>query len=330
MDDLFDLPPGIDVPRAALPRCWPDVDAMKTDGERRGAVEICIDWANGRCARGVHCAVRHAKPQQADENRLTFSADGVLRDIFGRPRPPASAASPLTAFDPLACSIIHVTSGIPEGSQAERRRWVDEAFGEWGAVVKTWFVADEGSCFVKFKWRSTAQLVLEACHGRPLRPEDNEPLQLKWCSVEPSAVQAQQGREMAYSAMREARERAATTQALYASLEREKDGIKAGRGARVVKRPREEEPEDAVADFLEGGGQTISAVAASYPGGITSLEDEQQAGGSVPAAETPSGESAEAELPAGWHATVDPTYGVAYYFNEATGASQWHHPSAAS
>ena len=177
MDHLFDLPPGIDEP-AVLPRCWPSTDAVVTDGERRrsGAAPICLDWANGRCMQGTQCEQRHGLPSLADENRLNFSADGLTRDIFGRPRAESDSAALPSGFDPLACSTIHVLSGVPGGDQQARRRMVDEAFGEWGQVVRTWFTADVGSCFVKFKWRSTAQLVLEACRGRPLRPEVALPL----------------------------------------------------------------------------------------------------------------------------------------------------------
>lgn len=220
-DDLYDLPPGVDLPlAAATPRCWPSIDEVATDGARRGAVIVCLDWANGRCAAGIGCAARHALPSIADENRMAHSADGLLCDIFGRPRAPASE-TPLSVFDPLACSTIHIVSGMPPGDQHERRRALDESLSEWGQVVKSWFLADTRSCFVKFKWRSTAQLVLEALQGRPLRPEDNEPLELAWATVDPSIVQARQGRELAYSAMREARERGRATQALYDRLERE-------------------------------------------------------------------------------------------------------------
>ena len=63
--------------------------------------------------------------------------------------------------------------------------------------------------------------LLEALHGRPLRPQDSEPLQIAWCTVDPSLVQARQGRELAYSALRDARERGRAAQELYARLEGE-------------------------------------------------------------------------------------------------------------
>ena len=123
LDDLHDLPPGVDIPDATLPRCWPTIDSISTDGEKRGATEICLDWANGNCVRGIHCGARHALPSMADENRLYYSEDG-LRDVFGRGR--ASLGTPTSAFDPLACQIIHVKSGVPAGTLQQRRAIIDE------------------------------------------------------------------------------------------------------------------------------------------------------------------------------------------------------------
>ena len=324
LDDDYDLPPGIEMPAAsALPRCWPETDVITTEGERRGRTEICIDWANGRCPLGVKCEARHALPNQNDEIRLQHSADGVLCDIFGRPR--ASISTPLSSFDPLACTILHVASGVPmpEAQQRERQRIVDAGFGEWGTVVKTWFVADPKQCYVKFKSRATAQLVIEALHGRPLRPEDAEPLELAWCTVDPSIVQAQQGRELAYTAMREARERGRAAAELYERLEREKrdreSGV-GGSGGLGIKRPRSgavaEEASSSYSEWVESGGEPVNAVATAYPG----VEPEAAASGEEPAASTTS-------LPPGWQAAIDPTYNVTYYYNEATGETQWEAPS---
>ena len=69
------------------------------------------------------------------------------------------------------------------------------ARAQWGQVVKLWFVADASSVYVRFKWRATAQVVLEALHGRPLRPQDSEPLQIAWCAVDPTLVQVPCGRD---------------------------------------------------------------------------------------------------------------------------------------
>jgi hypothetical protein len=326
-DDLYDLPPGVDLPlAAATPRCWPSIDEVATDGARRGAVIVCLDWANGRCAAGIGCAARHALPSIADENRMAHSADGLLCDIFGRPRAPASE-TPLSVFDPLACSTIHIVSGMPPGDQHERRRALDESLSEWGQVVKSWFLADTRSCFVKFKWRSTAQLVLEALQGRPLRPEDNEPLELAWATVDPSIVQARQGRELAYSAMREARERGRATQALYDRLEREKGGGAAAAASALGKRPREHRDADDDSTAWDDDAERLSAVATAYPGGHEAADGGEQVHDDAPAergaeAAAPAGEE---ELPAGWRTALDETYGVAYFYH-ADGRTQWEYP----
>lgn len=333
LDDFHDLPPGIDVPEATLPRCWPSTDACATDGEKRGETSICLDWANGRCARGVHCGSRHALPSIADENRMTFSADGLLRDVFGRPRAPANTFTPLSAFDPLACQTIHVVSGVPRGDLHVRRRIIDEALTEWGHIVKTWFIADEGSCFVKFKWRASAQVVMEALHGRPLRPEDNEPLQLAWAMVDPSIVQSQQGRELAYNAMKEARERGNATQALYERLERERHVASTASSSSALgtsalgKRARDNTTAPVISSLSawhDGGDEPINAVAAAYPGAEAEDATAGEPAGSEEHATQPP--PLEAMLPGGWRTGVDPTYHCTYYYHEASGRTQWEHP----
>ena len=355
MDDLYDLPPGIDdaaarsqppppgvvtaAQPAEQPRCWPSVDAMQTDGDR--SPYICLAWANGTCKRGARCSTRHALPTQADEDRLFHAKDS---DVFGRTR--VSTGTPLSVFDPLNCTILHIVSGVPHlRDQHARRRCLDEAFGEWGQVLKTWFLSEPGSAFVKFKWRSTAQLVLEACHGRPLRPEDSEPLQLAWCTTDPSIVVAQQGRELAYNAMREARERGRATQELYERLEREAGGRAAaatgdggrrdGRAALGKRARNATAPASEMSEWFDGGAEPISAVAASYPGGLSVSEEELSTttDGALPAThaggeqEAGAPASAAEDLPAGWSASLDPHYRVMYYWNASTGATQWERPS---
>lgn len=242
---------------------------------------------------------------------------------------------PLSVFDPLTATIIHIVAGVPRvGDQHARRRVLDEAFGEWGRVSKLWFLADEGSAFIKFRWRSTAQLVLEACDGRPLRPQDSEPLQLAWCTTDPSLVVNQQGRELAYNAMREARERSRDVAALYERLERECKSSGSSRSTSsstsvtlTGKRGRGEEaaPAEALAAWHEGETERLSAVTTTYPGGLP------ENGAPTASALTDDGgggaEDASSSLPAGWASSIDPQYGVAYFWHAATGRTQWERPS---
>ena len=334
LDDLHDLPPGVDIPDATLPRCWPTIDSISTDGEKRGATEICLDWANGNCVRGIHCGARHALPSMADENRLYYSEDG-LRDVFGRGR--ASLGTPTSAFDPLACQIIHVKSGVPAGTLQQRRAIIDEGFAEWGQVVKTWFLADEGSCFLRFKWRSSAQVVMEALHGRPLRPEDGEPMSLAWATVDPSVIQATQGKELAYNAMVEARQRGNAAQALYDRLERERHAPEAGGGGGSGTLGKRTRGDDLASDEASSAStwhtssdESINAVASAYPGGLAGDGDERRAAADEEHATSLAAgplEAATGKLPEGWCAGVDPTYGCTYYYHEAMGRTQWEHPS---
>lgn len=339
-DDDFDLPPGIDAgpsDESTLPRCWPSIDCIETAGGR--ATHVCIHWANGTCTKGVHCTLRHGLPTQVDEDRLFHAADS---DIFGRTRHALNMATSL--FDPLQCQTLHIISGMPRGSQQERRRELESALAEWGTVTRIWFVSDQRAAFVRFKWRSTAQLVLEALRGRPLRPDMAETLELGWCTVDPSALQQEQGKELAYSAMLEARQRQESTQALYENLEREnaKRSIGDGAPSRLGKRPRA----DALHPYEANPSAKVSAqrceeevevtpVAAGYPDG------ELRAGefGPEGANDAPSGTQGAAvsrgmagggaaSLPTGWESGVDPCSGFTYFYNTALGKTQWQLPDA--
>ena len=112
-------------------------------------------------------------PNQNDEIRPpTFGGRRPLRYIW----PAASEHHPLSSLDrrrQAQSSIARARVPMPEAQQGRAAASIiDAGFGEWGTVVKTWFVADPKQCYVKFKSRATAQLVIEALHGRPLRPED--------------------------------------------------------------------------------------------------------------------------------------------------------------
>lgn len=335
VDDLYDLPPGVGSVTAAASaptapatdyaasmvsqdgcaaptRCWPDIDAIKTSGSRCGAHNICIQWANGACALGVHCSLRHALPTLADEQRLLHSADGLTHDIFGRPGQERPAGS---LFDPLACQTLHVVGLPTEGNRHSRRRVLEAAFGEWGEVARVWLVADPRVGYVKFKWRSSAQMALEAMQGRPLTPDLTEELQLGWCASDPSMVQAQQAREMALTAMHEARERQEHQHALYQSLER-------GSAVHAPKRQRTTgdhgEASNASA-WYEQPEEPLSAVAAVYPDT-----------NSAPSVGTIAAQQMLSPLPEGWTECMCSIYGVPYYCHAASGCSQWERPYMAS
>ena len=201
-EDDLDLPPGINLPAVAhsqpssvpvLPRCWPDLDAAPTAGDRRGDAWICRTWANGSCAAGASCEALHRLPSMAEEQRLVYSVDGLDRDVFGR-----------TGHGTAATAIL--VRGLPAGSQREIRAALDD-FGEWGQVVRTWVHPEPGCGYVAFKWRGTAQFVMEAMQGRSLSPEGGEPLQLSWALRDPGQEQQEQARSLAMRSMEEAKAR---------------------------------------------------------------------------------------------------------------------------
>ena len=131
LDAVHDLPPGVaPLEGPPPPRCWPETDAIATDGEKHGARYICLSWARGDCPLGARCGERHRLPSLDDEQRMTFAAD---RDIFGR----------AGARQALLCQTVRVC-GLPAVlDTATERRSALQVLSEWGSdLVKTWHVAD--------------------------------------------------------------------------------------------------------------------------------------------------------------------------------------------
>jgi hypothetical protein len=351
-DDLFDLPPGVDLTPPVV-RCWPDIDTFITDGERRGEHNICILWARGSCPAGIQCGACHRLPSHADEIRLLHSADGLTKDIFGRARGERSERS---VVDALQCQTVCVT-GLPvTSSQHERRQLLDALGSEWGAVVRTWVDADPRVGYVRFKWRSSAQLFVEAMHGKPARPDEPDaPLELAWCFHDPAAIQATQGRDLALAAAAEARARRESVFDLYTRLEAERScapppaagdtmssaahaAHKQGKRRRGDYEPAEmmspAEGLSAATVWADAPEERISDVTASYPG--ADWGDVGDAGGPTAADEAAeeakpgSAGSGEAPLPDGWIQGIDPASGYTYYYNGYTGGSQWQRPGIES
>ena len=217
------LPPPPPTASTAPTRCWPDVDTCVTNGDSRGgALDLPADNRRAARARGASppsCTSLHRLPSQAEEDRLAHSADGLEHDVFGRKRgalPAAISAS----VDPLRCQTILVR-GLPAALNARECRSALEEFEEWGKLVRTWTLAEPGAGYVKFRHRGNAQFCLEAMHGRPLRPDSDEVLELSWAAADPALAVAQQGHALALRQMAEAKARRDEQHRMYDALERE-------------------------------------------------------------------------------------------------------------
>lgn len=331
-----DLPPGIDLPERplseyTLSRCWPDTDAQRTLGDGRGSAWICLAWARGCCLAGAGCESLHRLPSLPDEQRLLYSADGLSNDIFGRRREALPTAVTSLA-DPLACQTIHVEAGLPGETQRERRSALQE-LGEWGQIAKTWVLADAGTGFIKFKWRSSAQFAMEALQDRPLRPDGAVPLRLRWATVDPSLTQQVQGRQLALGAYEEARRRARGAQELYDRLESEGSSLKRRREG---EEPTREEPAPAAAadpqrdeylSWVEAPEQPLNPVAAVYPGGSGEVVG-GDVGGQGERQGTQEAVDRQDVLPPGWVAATDPATGCMYFYHSESQRTQWERPSS--
>jgi hypothetical protein len=199
---------------------------------------------------------------------------------------------------------------------------------------------------VKFKWRASAQFAMEALHNRPLRPDGSQPLRLSWPTTDPSAVQAQQGRQMALASMEEARRRRESTHELYTRLEAEGLQLKRQRlSSSSSAHPMATAPSvssqtpaheavtatAAATAWADSPDVPITAYTAVYPGADCEHTEGHGsvAGGGASQGDQEGhgvGEQLVDGLPGGWQAACDPTSGVTYFYHEATSRTQWERP----
>jgi len=166
---------------------------------------------------------------------------------------------------------------------------------------------------------------MEAMQGRPLRPDLPEPLELSWCVLDPSAIQASQGKDLALAAASEARARQESSARLYEKLERERDAAAAAAAvpSAMRKRAREGAEEGPLGEQVcmegrtvgdgrgaEGGENRCSAASVDAAGGHSSPR--------------PGGDhGADDGAAAGWVAVTDPVTGCTYYYHAESGQRQW-------
>lgn len=342
-----DLPPGIDLPARhaarpvaipVLPRCWPDVDSQETRGSSLGNAWLCLAWARGACAQGAGCAALHRLPSLAEEQRLTFSADGVEYDVFGRPRACVLGATPA----PIDASTLFVR-GLNVGLSHREVRLALERFGEWGQLARTWCGVEPSTGYVKYRWRASAHFAAEAMDGRSLDPEEGRPVRVSFATQDPEVEQAQNARQLALRSVEEAKRRRDRQQDLYerleikarpgkaarttrheasACLDGDASGLKEGRGAVASSAVWQIEPGERVTAVTEMYDGTAVGPTMEGPSLLAGL------GGPEPTAAATDGGASADPLPDGWVSGVDPASGFLFFRHVPTGQSQWERPGA--
>ena len=111
--------------------------------------------------------------------------------MIGRPGVVASASGPPEA-----------TGRARSGVRRDRR---PDAIAD--EVDHEWVGAEPGSAYVRYKWRSAAQFVMEALAGPPFRPEGREPLVMRWEDEDPERELARHAHSVALRACEEAKRR---------------------------------------------------------------------------------------------------------------------------
>ena len=79
-----------------------------------------------------------------------------------------------------------------------------------------------------------------------------------------------------------------------------------------------------------GGWTAAGGPPAPAPAPATAPSPAVPAPATAPATAPAATPAADATLPPGWHACVDASNGLPYYFNTATQQSQWEHPGGSS
>ncbi|CAB1096730.1 unnamed protein product [Ectocarpus sp. CCAP 1310/34] len=110
-------------------RCDPDVDAGATRGSEAGALEFCVFFARGACARGYSCHKLHFVPTPEDDAR-----EDNMHDCFGRERSGVEDEDRDGAGCFLKENRTLWVGGVPVFDEASARERVRQNFGPLGRI----------------------------------------------------------------------------------------------------------------------------------------------------------------------------------------------------
>ncbi len=174
----------------AKTRCKVSLHAGYTQADKRTSGTggyFCMLWAKGGCFKGKKCNYFHRVPVYADVGRLEKD---MMHDVFGRERHATHREDMMGAGsfnDP--CRTVYVgklqrTPYADKPKELELVLW--KHFGEFGEVENINVIWDKSIAFVRFRFRSHAELAKEAMANQTL--DHDEILDIKWAFEDPNPV----------------------------------------------------------------------------------------------------------------------------------------------
>ena len=164
-------------------------DAL-TDTTENTSVYWCLHFARGRCTYGSACEYIHRLPTGLDDAKRK----DLMYDIFGRSKHAMEKADNSGAGSYLRdvrTLFIYYAGSVPEHWGSDRmEREIRKDFGEWGPIEAVDVKHDRTFCFVRYKFRASAEFAKEAMEGQRIgNSKIHElPLSVRWANDDPNPV----------------------------------------------------------------------------------------------------------------------------------------------
>ena len=171
-------------------RCVLSTDAgyTKADTVSRSyaSANFCLFFARGCCAHGKDCRYFHRIPVKKDLERF---AKDETHDIFGRERH-RDFRDDMLGVGSLTKPCRTLYAGGLVKSEYESPKLLEEAlwrnFGEWGELENVNLISRLSICFLRYRYRSSAEFAKEAMSRNHL--DHNENLNIRWAHDDPNPV----------------------------------------------------------------------------------------------------------------------------------------------
>ena len=164
-------------------------DAL-ADTTENTSIYWCLHFARGRCTYGNRCEYIHRLPTGLDDAKRK----DLMYDLFGRSKHALEKADNSGAGSYLRdvrTLFIYYAGSIPEHWGSERmEREIRKDFGEWGPIEAVDVKHDRTFCFVRYKFRASAEFAKEAMEGQRIgNSKIHElPLSVRWANDDPNPV----------------------------------------------------------------------------------------------------------------------------------------------
>ena len=160
------------------------------DTTENTSIYWCLHFARGRCTYGNCCEYVHRLPTGLDDAKRK----DLMYDLFGRSKHALEKADNSGAGSYLRdvrTLFIYYAGSVPEHWGSDRmEREIRKDFGEWGPIEAVDVKHDRTFCFVRYKFRASAEFAKEAMEGQRIgNSKIHElPLSVRWANDDPNPV----------------------------------------------------------------------------------------------------------------------------------------------